>query len=120
MLPTSTQFPKSGDIYLCTKDCELQLQVYFAAPISKYRKIVFNHHHSLTVVNMDEDDEYPLWCSAYPTDQSLEEVFVPAEYLNSAYPRYNGFALIVSTDLLNTNFQLIGHDKSFENTFPKI
>ena len=119
LLPTSTQFPKSGDIYLCTKDCELQLQVYFAAPVSKYRNIVFPHQHSLTVVNMDEDDE-PVWVFAHPTDANLERDFVPAEYLNSAYPCYDGFALIINTALLNSHFKLIGHDKSFDNTFPKI
>lgn len=120
LLPESTQFPKSGDIYLCTKDCELELQVYFAAPFSEYGKIILPNQHSLIVVNMDDDDEYPLWCSAYPTDESLETVFVTAEYLNSKRPRYNGFTLIISTALLNTNFQLIGHDESFDNTFPKI
>lgn len=113
LLPTSTRFPKSGDIYLCTKDCELQLQVYFAAPVSKYGSVIFPHQHSLTVVNMDEDDE-PVWVFAHPTDKSLEEVFVPAEYLNSAYPRYDGFALIINTALLNSHFKLIGHDKSFD------
>lgn len=114
LLQESTRFPKSGDIYFCTKDCELELQIYFAAPVSKYGSVIFPSGYEVCVVNMDDDDEYPLWCSAYPTDQSLEAVFVPVEYRNSKLPCYDGFALIISTALLNTNFQLIGYDKSFD------
>jgi hypothetical protein len=115
--PAGTIFPKSGDIYLCVKDCEVVLQIYFAAPYSNNILATLKIGQLVTVFNMNEEDEKPLWVSADPNDPALEEKLVPAEDLKSEKPPYDGFSLLISTAQLNTHFKWIGHDNSFDNTF---
>lgn len=104
LLPANIRFPKVGEIYEAVQDTDVQIEIYFSAPLTNSGNgRLFKGER--VKINLISPQDKPIWAFADPIRyRTVEERFVPRAQRE---PPYSHFTVVLKTVELHAYFRQV-------------